>query len=463
MAAAMRKLVIPALFALCVMLSPPARAERPIPGANRAPFGAQTVWPIIPDSTTIMDRMQGAGIQWGRFDLCWWSVCEYASGQYNFTSAAVPGYTEVWDTDRHIRMLRERGIEPYPILCYSHPAYDGGAGPSTDAGRAAFANYCYAAASRYRDTVTYWEIWKEPNLQHFWGRAADPADYARLVRAAAPRIREANPEAKIIAGVVAPGALGQIDFAFLNPAFDAGLLDDVDVISVHPYRSGSPESVNAEYATLRSAIASRTQRPIAIWSGEWGYNTAWSGITDTAQAKCLSRMIVNNLSQGIELSIWFSTHPFAEDATQPENPQWGLVDYQYNPRPAWYAMRALNQRLPAPVRHVAAPFGAVLSPSLSNSRLEFFERGDSRHLTLAVWLARWPARDSFTGSLSNRYLATPGGTQFQAFDGLTGNPVTLSVSRAGDQAILANLRVMDYPLFIEITLPPPPRNGLIVR
>jgi len=437
-------------LSLIAALSVPARAEKPIPGVNRSPFGAQTVWPISGDYLQIMDAMEGAGIQWGRYDFCWWGLCESTPGVYNFTSTTVAGYPNAWDSDRQVSLLRARNIEPYGILCYSNALYDNNQGPSTDAGRQAFGNYCHAAATRYRDTVFTWEIWNEPNQESFWGRPANAADYAKLAVDAAARIREANPDA-IVVGAATSG----VDLTFLGTAFDNGLFDAVDAVSVHPYRIAAPESVNADIAAVRALMDDRTTRTVSLWSGEWGYNTAWTEVTDLGQAKCLARMMVNNLSIGIELSIWFSTHPFAEIASAPEDPQWGLVDYSYSPRPSWYAFKTLNARLAAPVRWIADPFATQFTGTTSAKRFEIFERSNPNRFTAAVWLPRWPLSDTYTGRTGTLSFQVPEGTGFQAWDGLTGNAVVLTVGRSGDRATLSNFRMIDYPIYIDITLPVP--------
>ncbi len=417
-------------------------AGAPVPGVDLPPFGAQSVWPNNPDLVTILDRMQEAGIRWGRFDLCWWSICEQPVGTYDFVSPNYPGY-ENWNTDRAIQLMRDRGIEPFPILCYGHPNYDGGDGPYSPAGRTAFGNYCYAAASRYRNSVSYWEIWNEPNLEFFWSRTPDPEDYALLAQVAAARIRQANPDA-----IVAGGVTSGIDLGFLDTAFQYGLLDAVDIITVHPYRIAAPETINGEISTLRSMIASHTTRSIDVWTGEWGYDTAWTEVTPLSQAKCLGRMMVNNLSIDIGLSIWFSTHPYTEHS--PTDPGWGLLDYSYGRRPSFYAMRTVNERLGAPVAVAADPIAVTLIPSVPDQRVAVFERGDDARQTIVIWMARWPLSDSYAGQTTTVRLGITDYAEISAWDGLDGDAIPVSPVRVGDRIELRGFRVHDYPVYIDV-------------
>lgn len=436
-------------FLVLILWSPLYLSAQPVPGVNISPFGSQCVWPVNTDLVTYLDRMQQAGIQWGRTEVCWWSLAETTPGVYNFTHPNVPGW-EGWDADRAIRLMREHGIEPFLILCYANPLYDQGLAPYSDTGRAAFGNYCYAAAERYRDSVTYWEIWNEPNIDLFWKPEPNAVNYARLAEVAAARIHQGDPDAMIAGGVTAGIAL-----PFLETAFQHGLLDAVDIITVHPYRIAPPESINGEIAALRSMISTYTDREIEIWTGEWGYNTFWSEVTPLGQAKCLARMMVNNLSQDIGLSVWFSIHAFLESPGNESDPEWGLLDFDLQPRPSFHAMRVLNQRLPAPVRGMAGAPQITLSPPLSNQRVEVFERGDEDHFTVAVWLARWPPFDGFSGETTTVSMGVAPNASVAAYDGLTGEAVTLTVHRHAGGIQLQGFRVMDYPIYVEIGLPGP--------
>lgn len=436
---------------LCVaaifLFAPAEPAAQPVPGVDISPFGSQTVWPVNANLVEFLDRMQEAEIEWGRFDLCWWGLAEATPSVYNFTKPAAAEW-EGWNTDRAIRLMRERGIEPFPILCYGNKLYDEGKGPYSDAARKAFGNYCHAAAEKYRDSVTYWEIWNEPNLQQFWARPPDAADYARLAVTATSRIREANPKA-----LIAGGATSGIDLAFLQTAFQHGLLDAVDIITVHPYRIAPPESINNEIDELRKLIGRFTERKIEIWTGEWGYNTFWSEMTEMGQAKCLARMMINNLSQGIQVSIWFSIHAFVEHAeNKGKNPEWGLLDFDLQPRPSFRAMQVLNRRLPAPVSYAPGILEVATSPSLADQRVEVLQRGSANHLTAAVWLARWPVPDEFAGETTSVTIGAPPSASVAAYDGLSGESIPITVEREDRALRLENFRVMDYPIYIELDL-----------
>ena len=62
----------------------------------------------------------------------------------------------------------------------------------------------------------------------------------------APLGPPADPNALVVAG-----ATSQIPFEWLEGCFRKGLLEWIDVLSVHPYRSQPPETVTEDYAELR--------------------------------------------------------------------------------------------------------------------------------------------------------------------------------------------------------------------
>ena len=71
---------------------------------------------------------------------------------------------------------------------------------------------------------------------------------------------------------------------FLEECFRAGLLEHLDAVSVHPYRSydRGPETAGANYARLRELIkkyAPAAKRSLPILSGEWDYATDTKGIS----------------------------------------------------------------------------------------------------------------------------------------------------------------------------------------
>lgn len=422
-------------------------ASAPQPGVDMSPFASQIVWPDNPNLITYANHLQAAGVRCARSELIWWGLCESSPGVYNFAPGA-------WNCYAWINFLKARNIKPYCILCYGNPLYGGT--PDTPAGRAAFANYCNALVTQFKNDVDIWEIWNEPNLDMFWGKTPNAADYAALVAAAAPVIRAADPDC-----IVVGGATSGIDRTFLDAAFDAGLLAHIDVLSVHPYRIQNPESINSEISSLRVKMNSYPNGPnVKIWTGEWGFNAAWTELgstvaeRETNQAKMLQRMMLNNATQGIELSMWFSVHGWdpLED--------WGLTkwDAPATARASHTAMTVINQRLPVPFSYVGNPMSVTPNSPVAGLRTETFDRGTSQTRTVAIWR---PRTLSFPAPSIVRNMTFTVGPQYRlsAFDGLSGAEFAIDARwniSAGTVTVM-NQGLYDYPIFFEVnreTLPP---------
>jgi hypothetical protein len=86
-------------------------------------------------------------------------------------------------------------------------------------------------------------------------------------------------------------------------------------------------------------------KTIPILSGEWGYSSAWGGISPEIQGKYLSREFLFNLSQDIPLSIWYDWHDDGPDPKEPEH-HFGTILYDARqPKPAYRAAKTLTSQL----------------------------------------------------------------------------------------------------------------------
>jgi hypothetical protein len=148
-----------------------------------------------------------------------------------------------------------------------------------------FADFLTRLVGRFRGRIQYWEIWNEPNLPHFWPRP-DPVAYTRLLQAAYPAIKAADPAATVLAGALSPidwGDDGYPTLAFVDAMYAVGAKDSFDALSFHPYSSGPPlapdSSVAPIHRFLRSVPALHERMlaagdPRPIWITEAGWATA---------------------------------------------------------------------------------------------------------------------------------------------------------------------------------------------
>lgn len=307
-----------------------------------------------------VDMIAAAGFRWVRMDFSWVHI-ERKKGEYDFT-----GYAHLVDA------LAQRGIRPLFILDYGNPLYDNDLAPHTDEGRQAFARFAAAGAARFKGRGVLWELWNEPNI-FFWRPRPNVDDYMALAKVALPAVRQADPNATIIA----PATSG-IDLNFLERCFEQGLLELIDAVSVHPYRRQPPETVTRDYQRLRALIARYAPRgkSIPILSGEWGYSVTW--IPKEQQGQYLARQFLVNLMNDVPLSIWYDWHDDGQDPKEQEH-NFGTVTWDYQPKPAYQAAQTLIRELSG------FRFTKRLSLSSENDYALLFSRGKEQKL--ALWTA----------------------------------------------------------------------------
>ncbi len=272
-----------------------------------------------------LDGLESVGVGWVRMDFAWADI-EKTKGIYDFSAY-----------DSLLAGLTARHIRPLFILDYGNTLYAPGP-PTTPETRGAFARFAAAAATHYRGKPILWELWNEPN-GNFWPPKPDARQYVALALAAAHAIHAADPDATVIA----PGTSG-IPLDFLEELFRQGLLNEVDAVSVHPYRPDAPETAVADDRALRLLLhryAPPGKDIPLVWS-EWGYTGLLVG--ETQQSQYLTREWLTALTDGVRLSIWYDWH---DDGTAPADSEahFGMVLNDYSPKPAYLTARTLTHAL----------------------------------------------------------------------------------------------------------------------
>ena len=285
-----------------------------------------------------MKMLAESGVRWVRMDFKW-DLTEPAKGKYDFAPY-----------DRLMSALAPFGIRALFILDYGNPLYDGGGDPPgpprTAASRQAFARWAVAAAKHFGGRGIIWETWNEPNIQMFWRPRPNVDEYVALALDVGRAFRAAVPDEKLIGP-----AISEMRFSFLEACFQAGLLEYWSGVSVHPYLRSNPELISGDYQHLRELI--KTYAPqgkqIAIYSGEWGYSSAWRGMSEEKQGQFLARQWLTNVANDIPLSIWYDWRDDGSDPNEPEH-HFGMVsnlyhqgrEQVYDPKPAYLAARMLT-------------------------------------------------------------------------------------------------------------------------
>jgi hypothetical protein len=348
-----------------------------------------------------MKMLSEAGLRWVRMDFKW-DATEQEPGRYDFSAY-----------DRLMAAAEPYGIHALFILDYGNPLYDNGAPPRTDNSRRAFAQWAVAAAKHFSGRGVIWEIYNEPNHSLFWPPQPNAQEYATLALAVGRAFREAVPREKLIGP-----ATSEIDFDFLETCFKAGLLEYWSAVSIHPYRRHDPETATQDYCRLRTMIKtyapvgteSRSDRvsatkQIPIISSEWGYSSAWRGLSEEKQAELLARSWLTNVANNISLSIWYDWRDDGVDPREAEH-HFGTVrnsyhegrEPVYDPKPAYLAAKTLTTFFSG------CRFQKRIDLGNTDDYVLVFQKGSE--LRYAAWTTANGAHYVFIPLSGGRYLST---------------------------------------------------------
>lgn len=107
-----------------------------------------------------------------------------------------------------------------------------------------WARFVYMAVEKYGEAVKYWQVWNEPNLEHFWAWYDQPDKYARLLEVAYFAAQHSGKEIKLVLGGLAgvsdlqntDGLLRQLGQRSLEPEHKAfRYIDYLDIYALHSY------------------------------------------------------------------------------------------------------------------------------------------------------------------------------------------------------------------------------------
>lgn len=303
------------------------------------------------ESTDIKDGMVGLnvfgddevriarelGAHFIRFDMRWNDV-EPVKGSFDYGKY-----------DKVVNEMKASRLAGLAILCYGNRLYGGSASIMKEEGMAGWRRYVRETVSRYKDDISWWEVWNEANMKEYFPH--DVNSYVALLKETSKIIRELQPQA-----TVCMTGTADVDFNFLRKALDLGAASHIDVVAYHPYRQMPEESSASSYqetvARLR-ALADSYDKRLKVWNSEHGMQSALptSGYkasvcsSELMQAKYHLRRLVLEQSLGLERSVVF----YARDMKMLHDPALGeitntkgLVSADMKPKHAFFAIRNFN-------------------------------------------------------------------------------------------------------------------------
>ncbi|MCD4738148.1 MAG: O-antigen ligase family protein [Anaerolineae bacterium] len=306
--------------------------------------------------TWALDTIAAGEFTWVRQRFPWAEI-EPAPGEYQW---------ERWD--RIVAGAVKRGMQLIPVL--DSPPEWAGMPPEPEA----FAQFAGTFANHYLAQLVYYQLWHNPNLGTAWDGEANPYVYAELLAHAAPAIRAADPDARIILGGLAPnvetGPQNYAEDRFLELLYTAGAAPYFDVVAVQPYgfdagpeeRQVARETFNFSRPLLvREVMKRHADAEKAIWITDFGWNSLpaawedvpsiWGSVDEATQAAytvaALKRAETEWPWMGVLCLNGFQPRPATQERPVPDAEEhWGfaLVGPEGEPRPVYTAVQTWAAR-----------------------------------------------------------------------------------------------------------------------
>jgi len=288
------------------------------------------------DTDKAMAVLKGAGVDTIRIMLPW-GVVESTDDSYDWSAV-----------DRMVTSANANGVKVLAVINATpdwaavpgQPQY---VGYPTDV--AAFGDFVTEVAARYQGRITDYEIWNEQNYNGFWSPAPNAADYTALLKAAYTAIKEADPDAVVIAGGIAavlqtPGGPAINPVTYLSQMYAAGAAGYFDAIAFHPYMYSVPFSAGQGHDGLPIMQAQQMYELMKsngdankkIWVTEYGEPAA--NVGEAAQADYIGDFL--RTWRTLEFAGPAFIHTLRDyDAGDPTESSFGVLNEDWTPKPAF--------------------------------------------------------------------------------------------------------------------------------
>lgn len=351
--------------------------------ASSAPAGATTAGPAVGavaditwgTSAAEVDRsvaaMSAAGIGWVRANVAWSGGEPDAKGVLNtgYLSSIDQAVAKAHAAGVQVLMPISDGV---PYWASADPAkYQDGSGkhwnqywrPASFADYAAFVKTVVARYSAMG--VHTFELWNEPNLTRFWPSGPNAAEFASLLAAAYPAVKQADPSATVVMG-----GLSKNDYTYLENLYKAGGRPYFDAVAVHPYtglvdptwcwnQGGTTKKAVDAFCGIeevRRTMEAYGDSAKGMWLTEFGWSTGTSAysVSEATQADFLAKAFTKLGSYPyVRAAFWYSLRNVA-GVPEDYEANLGLLRRDFSEKPAYGALRSLTGG-PVAVADTSAP------------------------------------------------------------------------------------------------------------
>ncbi len=303
--------------------------------------------------------MQELGVKLFRVELVWAFVAPTRPGGTTYDSATArnPNWSGYhWDRwDRIVRLTQSAGIQLVPQVVYT-PDWASGVTTTTSDGpneppqsAQYFGDFVYAAVTRYKGQIHYWELWNEPDYpDHTW------KDYARtnslqsyvdlILKPGYLAAKQVDPSVQVLLGGLAgDSVMGKVYAAGGGPYFDIG--------NFHSYLRSPGVAAGKDH--VRGAMNQNGDKVKPIWLTEFGVEA--QGSNDEAfQARLIHDVYQLQGLQAIFLYQLHDTDVYA-DGSVLKHAYWGIVSHDLTHRKQGFDAYKAVAGAPLPLLAHAVP------------------------------------------------------------------------------------------------------------
>lgn len=289
-------------------------------------------------SAKALQLLEEAGVDSVRDDA-YWSTAEPRRGLLRIDPA--------WQA--YLSKAQEHRLRPLLVLGYGNTYYGNYAKPRYPLVKEGFGNYVSFVTRELADSVDFYEIWNEWDKEN----PVDPGfarDYSHLIEETALRIRQQKKPVTILAGAVTSQGM---DLGFADRLVEAGLLNHVDGLSLHPYvhcrheARHTPERWIAWLRWVDADLRALAARPVPLYLTEMGWpsNNGKCGVSEKTQAAYLARsFFLAQTLPDIKGLWWYDLFDDGTDLNDPEQ-NFGLLKGDLTLKPSYLTLKAISPTL----------------------------------------------------------------------------------------------------------------------
>jgi hypothetical protein len=227
---------------------------------------------------------------------------------------------------------------------------------------AAWTGFINVLLDHFGSTVTYLEVWNEPNLSDFWYEPPSPSAYARLLSATYVAAKQIDPDLQIIFGGLSRNDIGYLQtyYQVLAADYPSAKSENnyFDLLGIHPYDDNrSPSTDSSQWIipgtfgeidlnfmgmrTMMSVMAGNGDGSKQIYVGEFGYSTTpnngFPGVSDAQRAAWVPQAFSEaGTLHDVDVISWYYYFPTPTDGSN-----WAIVSSDWSPSATFSALQSL--------------------------------------------------------------------------------------------------------------------------